>query len=117
MSTNRVNSRVYADFHNADSYGRLRLNGVGTVDDLSQQLDSEVSGKRAFRACTRAQTSSLILYFQPPASIRANFGSDASRRSTWAMYFSPCLLNSVLSDECLVRLSAEALAIPKTNSA
>ena len=28
---------VYADFHNADAHGRLRLNCVGTVEDLSQQ--------------------------------------------------------------------------------
>ncbi|MBS3933265.1 MAG: hypothetical protein KGZ35_02830 [Truepera sp.] len=29
--------RIYADFHNADSLGRLRLNSVGTVQDLSRQ--------------------------------------------------------------------------------
>lgn len=29
--------RIYADFHNADSQGRLRLNCVGTLEDLSQQ--------------------------------------------------------------------------------
>lgn len=28
--------RVYADFHNADSQGRLRLNCVGTQQDLSR---------------------------------------------------------------------------------
>ena len=28
---------VYADFHNADEQGRLRLNCVGTVQDLSKQ--------------------------------------------------------------------------------
>jgi hypothetical protein len=32
-----VQSRIYADFHNADSQGRLRLNSVGTVEDLSRQ--------------------------------------------------------------------------------
>ena len=32
-----VKPRVYADFHNADSTGRLRLDCVGTLDDLSQQ--------------------------------------------------------------------------------
>ena len=30
------NSRVYADFHNADVQGRLRLNCVGTVEDLAR---------------------------------------------------------------------------------
>jgi hypothetical protein len=29
--------RVYADFHNADPQGRLRLNCIGTVQDLSRQ--------------------------------------------------------------------------------
>ena len=29
--------KVYADFHSADSQGRLRLNCVGTVQDLSRQ--------------------------------------------------------------------------------
>ena len=30
-------SRVFADFHNADAQGRLRLNCVGTVEDLACQ--------------------------------------------------------------------------------
>lgn len=30
-------SRVFADFHNADAQGRLRLNCIGTVEDLAQQ--------------------------------------------------------------------------------
>ena len=28
--------RIYADFHNADPEGRLRLNCVGTIEDLSR---------------------------------------------------------------------------------
>jgi hypothetical protein len=28
---------IYADFHNADSQGRLRLNSVGTIEDLARQ--------------------------------------------------------------------------------
>ena len=28
--------RVFADFHNADAQGRLRLNRIGTVEDLAQ---------------------------------------------------------------------------------
>jgi hypothetical protein len=31
------NPRIYADFHNADVQGRLRLNCVGTVEDLACQ--------------------------------------------------------------------------------
>lgn len=29
--------RVFADFQNADAQGRLRLNCIGTLEDLSQQ--------------------------------------------------------------------------------
>ena len=29
--------KVYADFHNADSRGRIRLNCIGTVQDLETQ--------------------------------------------------------------------------------
>jgi hypothetical protein len=29
--------RVYADFHNADELGRVRLNCVGTIEDLHRQ--------------------------------------------------------------------------------
>jgi hypothetical protein len=29
--------KVYADFHNADANGRLRLNCVGTIEDLGRQ--------------------------------------------------------------------------------
>src|SRR6266487_807628 len=32
-----VRPRIYADFHNADSQGRVRLNCIGTVEDLAQQ--------------------------------------------------------------------------------
>ncbi|HEY7329764.1 MAG TPA: hypothetical protein VH592_19170 [Gemmataceae bacterium] len=32
-----VNPKVYVDFHNADANGRLRLNCVGTVEDLARQ--------------------------------------------------------------------------------
>jgi hypothetical protein len=32
-----VRPRVYADFRNADSQGRIRLNCIGTIEDLSRQ--------------------------------------------------------------------------------
>ena len=32
-----VKPRVYADFHNADTKGRVRLNCSGTLEDLSKQ--------------------------------------------------------------------------------
>jgi hypothetical protein len=29
--------KIFADFHNADEQGRIRLNSVGTISDLSRQ--------------------------------------------------------------------------------
>ena len=29
--------KIFADFHNADSQGRLRLNCIGTIEDLARQ--------------------------------------------------------------------------------
>jgi hypothetical protein len=31
-------SRVFADFHNADAQGRLRLNSIGTLEDLARHM-------------------------------------------------------------------------------
>ena len=32
-----VKPKIYADFHNADTEGRLRLNCIGTIEDLAEQ--------------------------------------------------------------------------------
>ncbi|MDZ8140160.1 MAG: hypothetical protein RM049_33535 [Nostoc sp. DedQUE04] len=32
-----ITPRVFADFHNADAEGRLRLNCIGTMEDLANQ--------------------------------------------------------------------------------
>jgi len=37
--------RVFADFHNADAQGRLRLNCIGTVQDLARQQISLRDGQ------------------------------------------------------------------------
>ena len=29
--------KIYADFHNADEQGRLRLNSIGTIEDLNRK--------------------------------------------------------------------------------
>lgn len=38
--------RIFADFHNADTQGRLRLNNVGTVEDLAIQKAELSSGQQ-----------------------------------------------------------------------
>jgi hypothetical protein len=37
--------RIFADFHNADNQGRLRLNCIGTVEDLARQNIELQDGK------------------------------------------------------------------------
>ncbi|MEH2438258.1 MAG: hypothetical protein V7K25_29360 [Nostoc sp.] len=37
--------RIFADFHNADIQGRLRLNCIGTVEDLARQNIKLQDGK------------------------------------------------------------------------
>jgi len=37
--------RVFADFHNADAQGRLRLNCIGTIEDLAKQQISLEDGQ------------------------------------------------------------------------
>ena len=37
--------RIFADFHNADTQGRLRLNCVGTIEDLARQQISLREGQ------------------------------------------------------------------------
>ena len=37
--------RIFADFHNADEQGRIRLNCVGTIEDLSSQNIKLQNGK------------------------------------------------------------------------
>jgi len=38
-------SSIFIDFHNADEQGRLRLNCIGTIEDLSRQPELE-NGQR-----------------------------------------------------------------------
>lgn len=39
-------SRVFVDFHNADEQGRLRLNCIGTIEDLARQQAELENGQR-----------------------------------------------------------------------
>ena len=39
-------SRIFVDFHNADEQGRLRLNCIGTIEDLARQQPELEDGQR-----------------------------------------------------------------------
>jgi hypothetical protein len=38
--------KVFVDFHNADEQGRLRLNCIGTIEDLARQQAELENGQR-----------------------------------------------------------------------
>jgi hypothetical protein len=38
-------SRIFVDFHNADEQGRLRLNCIGTIEDLAQHQTELANGQ------------------------------------------------------------------------
>jgi hypothetical protein len=38
--------RIFVDFHNADEHGRLRLNCIGTIEDLARQHTELENGQR-----------------------------------------------------------------------
>jgi hypothetical protein len=38
--------RVFVDFHNADEQGRLRLNCIGTIEDLARQQAELEAGQQ-----------------------------------------------------------------------
>lgn len=39
-------SRIFVDFHNADEQGRLRLNCIGTIEDLARQQAELENGQQ-----------------------------------------------------------------------
>ena len=43
--------RIFADFHNADSQGRLRLNCIGAIRDLASQ-DVQLQRGARLRLCS-----------------------------------------------------------------
>lgn len=55
-------SRVFADFHNADAQGRLRLNTIGTVEDLAQQQIALREGLPLTLYSEELEVDGVVLY-------------------------------------------------------
>jgi hypothetical protein len=66
-----VRPKVYADFHNGDADGRLRLSCVGTIEDLARQGITLCEGmfltawRKQFLAPFRRQARSRQLKLKP----------------------------------------------------
>lgn len=58
----RENPRVFVDFHNADAQGRLRLNCIGTLEDLSVQKVELQSGQQLTLYSEDLEVDGLVEY-------------------------------------------------------
>jgi hypothetical protein len=54
--------RIYADFHNADPEGRLRLNCVGTIEDLSRHQVELRDGKKLILYSEELEVDGVVEY-------------------------------------------------------
>ena len=56
--------RVFADFHNADAQGRVRLNCVGTVEDLTCQKIFLAEGQSLILYSEDLEVDGVVRYSQ-----------------------------------------------------
>jgi uncharacterized protein (UPF0216 family) len=54
--------KVFADFHNADEQGRLRLNCVGTIEDLSRQNIELKNGREITLYSEELEADGIVSY-------------------------------------------------------
>jgi hypothetical protein len=54
--------RIYADFHNADSEGRLRLNCVGTMEDLARYRVELRAGEKLVLYSEELEVDGVVAY-------------------------------------------------------
>jgi hypothetical protein len=54
--------KVFADFQNADQQGRLRLNCIGTIEDLSRQGTQLIRGGKLLIYSEELEADAVIEY-------------------------------------------------------
>lgn len=54
--------RVFADFHNADEQGRLRLNCLGTIEDLARQQIQLAKGQQLTVYSEELEADGVVQY-------------------------------------------------------
>ena len=55
-------ARIYADFHNADEQGRLRLNCVGTIEDLARYRVDLRDGEKLILYSEELEADGVVQY-------------------------------------------------------
>ncbi|HEY9663877.1 MAG TPA: hypothetical protein V6C65_35965 [Allocoleopsis sp.] len=58
------NPRVFVDFHNADAQGRLRLNCIGTIEDLAVQRIELQDGQHLVLYSEDLEVDGIVEYSQ-----------------------------------------------------
>jgi hypothetical protein len=71
--------RIYADFHNADSKGRVRLTCVGTIEDLARQGIRLVEGLPIVLHDEELEAEGVVEYSRDEGSWVASIDWDAIR--------------------------------------
>jgi hypothetical protein len=56
------NPRIFADFQNADPQGRLRLNCIGTIEDLSRQGTKLINGENLLIYSEELEADAVVAY-------------------------------------------------------
>ncbi len=74
--------RVFADFHNADAQGRLRLNCIGTVEDLARQQISLQDGQPLVLYSEDLEVDGMVRYSKEENLWVAVIDWDAIREVT-----------------------------------
>jgi len=72
--------RIYADFHNADSQGRLRLNCIGTARDLSHHQVSLADGVALTFYSEELEVDGTVRYSKEEGGWVAEIDWEAIRR-------------------------------------
>jgi hypothetical protein len=62
MKINVEKPRVFADFQNSDPQGRVRLNAVGTLEDLSRLGLVLQEGVEIVLYCSELETEGVVAY-------------------------------------------------------
>jgi hypothetical protein len=74
--------RIFVDFHNADTQGRLRLNCIGTVEDLARQQISLQDGQSLVLYSEDLEVDGVVRYSKEEKLWVAVIDWDAIREIT-----------------------------------
>ena len=80
-------SGVYVDFHNTDSTGRVRLNTIGSIQDLSQQGIILRDGLALRLYCEEFEVSGVVEFSKDEHIWTARF--DWEKREELLRHFPP----------------------------